>query len=68
MGIFALSSLRIESLRLVWLEAFLKVTDSENISAVARELGVDQSTVSRYIIALEKWAGRPLLRLPTKEE
>lgn len=68
MGISVLSSLRIESLRLVWLEAFLKVTETENISAAARELGVDQSTVSRYMIALRKWAGRPLLELPTEED
>lgn len=69
MGVSGLSSLRIESLRLVWLEAFLEVTDKENVSAAARAMGVDQSTISRYMIALEEWAGRgPLLRLPTKEE
>lgn len=64
-----MSSLRIESLRLVWLEAFLMVTEKENVSAAARAMGVDQSTISRYMKALEEWAGgEPLLRLPTKEE
>lgn len=61
-----MSSLRNESLRLVWLEAFLKVAETENISAAARELGVNQSTVSRYMIALRKWAGRPLIDLHTE--
>lgn len=58
-----MSSLRIESLRLVWLEAFLKVSETENISATARELGVDQSTVSRYLIALQDWLGRDLIEI-----
>lgn len=58
-----MSSLRIESLRLVWLETFLQVTEAENLSAAAREMGVDQSTVTRHIQALEKWAGKPLLEL-----
>lgn len=64
-----MSSLRIESLRLVWLETFLTVTDAENISAAARELGVDQSTVSRYMIALRDWVGEDLLKLePVKDD
>lgn len=60
-----MSSLRIESLRLVWLETFLHVTEAENLSAAAREMGVDQSTVTRHIQALERWAGKPLLQLHT---
>jgi DNA-binding MarR family transcriptional regulator len=56
-----LSSLRIDSLRLVWLEAFVQVADSENISEAARELSCDQSTVSRYMKALEKWSGKKLI-------
>lgn len=66
-GASALSSLRIESLRLVWLEAFLKVAEFGGISAAADALGVDQSTVSRYMIALEKWAGEVLLHLDANE-
>lgn len=53
-----MSSLRVETLRLCWLEAFIKVADEENISSAARELGVDQSTVSRYLQSLEKWLGK----------
>lgn len=63
-----MSSLRIESLRLVWLETFLQVTEAENLSAASREMGVDQSTVSRHIQALEKWAGKPLLELYQGED
>jgi len=64
-----MSSLRVESLRLVWLEAFLEVTAAENISAAAKAMNVDQSTVSRYMKALEKWAGKSLLKLePVKDE
>lgn len=63
-----MSSLRIESLRLVWLETFLHVTEAENLSAASREMGIDQSTVSRHIQALEKWAGKPLLELYQGED
>ena len=62
-----MSSLRIESLRLVWLEAFLKVAELGTISGAAKALGIDQSTVSRYVIALEKWAGEVLLYLDANE-
>lgn len=58
-----MSSLRIESLRLVWLETFLQVTELETLSAASRVMGIDQSTVSRHIQALEKWAGKPLIEL-----
>lgn len=63
-----MSSLRIESLRLVWLETFLQVTEAENLSAASREMGIDQSTVSRHIQALEKWTGKPLLELYQGED
>lgn len=56
-----MSSLRIDSLRLVWLEAFVQVADSENISEAARELSYDQSSVSRYMQALERWSGKELI-------
>jgi molybdenum-dependent DNA-binding transcriptional regulator ModE len=62
------SSLRIESLRLVWLETFLHVTETENLSAASREMGVDQSTVTRHMQALERWAGKPLLELYRGED
>lgn len=56
-----MSSLRVETLRLCWLEAFIAVEEEESISGAARQLGVDQSTVSRYMQALEKWLGKGLL-------
>jgi len=55
-----MSSIRIDSLRLVWLETFLQVAESENISEAARELSCDQSTVTRHLQALQKWAGKKL--------
>lgn len=63
-----MSSLRIESLRLVWLETFLHVTEAENLSAASRAMGVDQSTVTRHIQALEKWAGKTLVELYRGED
>ena len=56
-----MSSLRIETMRLCWLEAFIAVADAENISAAARDLAMDQSTVSRFLQALEKWLGKKLI-------
>lgn len=60
-GPHRVSSLRIDSLRLVWLEAFIQVENAENISEAARNWGVDQSTVSRHMLALEKWLGKKLI-------
>lgn len=56
-----MSSLRVETLRLCWLEAFIAVAEEESISGAARVLGIDQSTVSRYMQALEKWLGKKLV-------
>jgi hypothetical protein len=56
-----LSSLRIESLRLVWLETFIEVANAENISEAARNMSFDQSTVSRYMKALQTWSGKKLI-------
>ena len=56
-----MSSVRIDSLRLVWLEAFVQVAEAENISEAARELGCDQSTVSRHLQSLQKWLGKKLI-------
>lgn len=63
-----MSSLRLDSLRLVWLQTFLQVTDSENLSAAARAMGVNQSTASRHIQALERWAGKKLIDLHTEPD
>lgn len=56
-----MSSLRVESLRLCWVEAFVAVAEAENFSAAARELGVSQPTVSRYLQSLERWSGKKLV-------
>jgi DNA-binding MarR family transcriptional regulator len=58
-----MSSLRIDTLRLCWLEAFVAVADVDNISQAARDLGVNQTTVSRYLQSLEKWTGKKLLNI-----
>lgn len=56
-----MSSLRIETLRLSWLEALVTVADTENISEAARRLGISQPTVSRYLQALTRWCGHELV-------
>ncbi len=48
-------------LRVVWLEAFVAVADNGTQAAAARELDLDQATVSRYVGALEVWLGKLLL-------
>lgn len=57
-----MSSLRVATLRLCWLEAFVAVSEQENISAAARELNLDQSTVTRYLQRLESWLGKKLIK------
>lgn len=57
------SSIRVDSLRLCWLEAFVAVANEENISAAARSLDVSQPTVSRYVEALKRWTGKDLIRI-----
>lgn len=57
----ALSSLRLDSLRLVWIEVLQAVAEAENISEAARGLGISQSTASRHIQALEKWLGQEVV-------
>lgn len=55
-----LSAQRVDSLRLVWLQAFIKVAECASHTAAGKELGWDQSTVSRYIKRLEEWLGKEL--------
>lgn len=55
-----MSAKRIESLRLIWIEAFLWVYRGASVGDAARALGCNQSNVSRYIAQLEDWLGKEL--------
>lgn len=44
-------------LQLGWLEAFVTTADLGKQSAAAATLGVSESTISRYLDALEAWYG-----------
>lgn len=56
-----MSSLRIDTLRLCWLETFVAVAESENMSEAARVLGISQPSVTRHLQALEQWTGKTLV-------
>ena len=46
-----------KDLRLVWLEAFVRVADSGKRTAAAAEMGIHQGTVTKHIQKLEEWLG-----------
>ncbi|QRO02115.1 LysR family transcriptional regulator [Archangium violaceum] len=48
------------------LQTFVRVVERGSLSAVARELGVGQSTISRHLSALEASVGTPLLHRTTR--
>lgn len=48
------------------MRSFVRVAERGSLSAVARELGVGQSTVTRHLIELEKALGAPLLSRTTR--
>jgi len=52
--------------RLRHLDAFLRVLDHGSLSGAARELGVGQSTVSKWLASLERELGAPLLDRTTR--
>ena len=56
-----MSARRIETLRLIQLEAFLAVAAEGSYSAGARLIGIDQSSATRYVQQLEVWLKKPLL-------
>lgn len=58
-----MSSLRLDSLRLCWLETFVTIVQEANISEAARELGINQSTATRNMQALERWLGKKLIEI-----
>jgi DNA-binding transcriptional LysR family regulator len=51
---------------LEWLRSFVRVAERGSLSAVARELGLGQSSITRYIRALEAAVGLPLLSRTTR--
>lgn len=55
-----MSSDRNESVRLIWLEAFVAVAEAGTYAAAARELRTSPETLSRYIDQLELWLWRRL--------
>lgn len=48
------------------MRAFVRIAERRSLSAVARELGVGQSTVTRHLRALEEAVGVPLLSRTTR--
>ncbi|MEM6788661.1 MAG: LysR family transcriptional regulator [Myxococcota bacterium] len=52
--------------RIRLLEAFVRVTETGSVTRAARQLGVQQSTVSKWLVALEAEVGRPLLERTTR--
>jgi DNA-binding transcriptional LysR family regulator len=48
------------------MRTFVRVAERGNLSAVARELGVGQSTVTRQLRELEEAVGVPLLSRTTR--
>lgn len=55
-----MSERRIQSPRLIWVEAFLEVASLESFTAGAHSMGVNQSTATRYVDQLERWLRKPL--------
>lgn len=54
--------------RLQWMKTFVRVVDAGSFTAVARDLGVNQSAVSKQVQALEQWLGVPLLVRTTRRQ
>lgn len=54
--------------RLDAMQAFVRVVEVGNFSAVARELKVEQSTVSKWVAALEEELGSQLIQRTTRRQ
>jgi DNA-binding transcriptional LysR family regulator len=52
--------------RLAALDIFVRVVDTGSFSAVARDLGIGQPTVSKAVVQLEAWLGVSLLLRSTR--
>ncbi len=48
------------------MRTFVRIAERGSLSAVARELGIGQSTVTRHLRELEEAAGVPLLSRTTR--
>lgn len=55
-----MSSIRNDSVRLIWLSAFVAVAETGTYAAAAKQLNTSPETVSRYIDQLELWLWRRL--------
>lgn len=44
-----------KDLKLIWLIAFVEAAETESFSKASKVLGVDKSSVSRYVSKLEEW-------------
>jgi LysR family transcriptional regulator for bpeEF and oprC len=53
--------------KLLWMRCFVRAVETGSFSAVARELGIGQPNVSRYVAALEKSLGTRLLHRSTRQ-
>lgn len=53
-------AIRQESIRLIWIYAFVAIIEHGSFAAAGRAMKVDESTVREYVGALEKWFGRKL--------
>ncbi|MFL6709605.1 MAG: LysR family transcriptional regulator [Massilia sp.] len=53
--------------KLLWMQCFVRSVETGSFSAVARELGIGQPNVSRYIAALEEDLGARLLLRSTRK-
>jgi DNA-binding transcriptional LysR family regulator len=53
--------------RLLWMQCFVRAVETGSFSAVAREMGTGQPTISRHILALESHLGARLLHRSTRK-
>lgn len=58
----SLSSKRKQSLRLIWLEAFVYAVEMKSFKKAGEKLDVDATVIGRYVKSLEEWLSRVLIR------
>lgn len=57
-----MSAKRMDSLRLIWLEALVLAVEMKSYKKAGEELGVDPTVIAKYVKSLENWLDRPLIR------